>query len=97
MNKFQLVLTEHAAVDLQKIPEDWWDHIHSDLRTLKSDPFPSGTHIKRLKGFRPPVYRLRSGDVRVLYRIQGNRVTSLRVINRKLLDRVIRRLKVSKR
>jgi len=97
MSKFQILLTEHVVADLKGIPEDLRKHIHFDLRTLESDQFPSGTHIKPLKNFRPPVYRLRSGDFRVLHHIQGNRVAILRVISRKLLDRVIRRLKVSKR
>jgi len=94
MNKFQILLTEHAIDDLKKIFKDLRDQIHQDLRILESAPFPSGTHIKRLKGFRPTVYRLRSGNFRILYHIQENNVIILRVIDRKLLERVIRRLKI---
>ena len=97
MNKFQVNLTEHATDDLKDISNDFRDQVHQDLKALKSAPFPSGTHIKRLRGFRPPVYRLRSGDFRVLYHIQGNTVTILRVIDRKLLERVLNRLKASLR
>jgi len=78
--------------DLKDIPKDLRGQIHRDLKRLESAPFPSGTTIKRLKGFRPPIYRLRSGNFRVLYHIQENNVMILRVINRKLLERVIRRL-----
>ena len=95
MNKFQVNLTEHAIDDLKDIPKEFREKIHQDLKTLESAPFPSATYIKRLRGFRPPVYRLRSGDFRVLYHIQGNTVTILRVIDRKLLERVIKRLKAS--
>jgi len=95
MNKFQVNLTEHATDDLKDISKEVRGKIHPDLRTLESAPFPSGTHVKRLRGFRPPVYRLRSGDFRVLYHIQGNTVTILRVIDRKLLERLLRRLKAS--
>jgi len=94
MNKFQILLTEHAINDLKKISKDLRDQIHQDLRILESAPFPSRTHIKRLKGFRPTVYRLRSGNFRILYHIQENNVIILRVIDRKLLERVIRRLKI---
>jgi mRNA-degrading endonuclease RelE of RelBE toxin-antitoxin system len=94
MNKFQVVLAEHAVVDLKDIPRELRDQIHRDLRNLESAPFPSGTHIKRLKGFRPPVYRLRSGNFRILYHIQEGSVTILRVIDRKLLDRAIKRLAI---
>jgi len=95
MNKFQVNLTEHATDDLKDISKEVRGKIHHDLKSLESAPFPSGTHVKRLRGFRPPVYRLRSGDFRVLYHIQGNTVTILRVIDRKLLERLLRRLKAS--
>ncbi len=97
MNKFQVVLTEHAVLDLKDISRELRDQIHRDLRNLESAPFPSGTYIKRLKGFRPPVYRLRSGNFRVLYHIQESSVTILRVIDRKLLDRAIKKLAMKPR
>jgi mRNA-degrading endonuclease RelE of RelBE toxin-antitoxin system len=77
VNNFKVVLTEHAISDLKSISKEPRDQIHRDLRTLESNPFPFGTRIKRLRGFRPPVYRLRSGNFRALYRIQGDVVTIL--------------------
>jgi mRNA-degrading endonuclease RelE of RelBE toxin-antitoxin system len=94
MNKFQVTLTEHAIVDLKDISKELRNQIHRELRDLESAPFPSGTYIKRLRGFRPPVYRLRSGNFRILYHIQESSVTILRVIDRKLLDRAIKRLAI---
>ena len=93
MDRFQVQLTEHAVDDIKDISEKLRDQIHHDLEALESVPFPAGTRIKRLKGFRPPIYRLRSGDLRILYQIQGNMVTILRVIDRKLLNRVLKRIK----
>jgi mRNA interferase RelE/StbE len=92
MNRFQVVLTEHAIADLEEVSKELREQILRDLKTLQTSPLPSGTRIKRLKGFRPPIYRLRSGDFRVLYHIREDRVTVLRVIDRKLLERVIKRL-----
>jgi len=92
MNSFQVVLTEHAIADLEEVSQELREQIQRDLKTLQTSPFPSGTQIKRLKGFRPPIYRLRSGDFRVLYHIREDEVTVLRVIDRKLLERVIKRL-----
>ncbi len=42
-----------------------------DIKTyLEASPFPLGkTRIKRMTGFSPPLYRLRSGDFRAYYRI----------------------------
>lgn len=92
MDRLQVSLTRHAIADLGEIPKPLQDQILKNLQLLESAPLPSGTHIKRLKGFKPPVYRLRSGDFRVLYQIQSDVVTILRIIDRKLLERVIRRL-----
>jgi mRNA interferase RelE/StbE len=92
MNRFQVVLTQHAIADLEEVPKELKEQIHRDLKTLQTSPLPSGTQIKRLKGLRPPVYRLRSRDYRVLYQIRGDVVNVLRVIDRKLLERVIKRL-----
>ena len=92
MNRFQVLLTEHAVADLEGVFKEIRQQIQRDLKTLQTSPLPSGTQIKRLKGFRPPIYRLRSGDFRVLYRIREDKVTVLRVIDRKLLERVIKRL-----
>jgi mRNA-degrading endonuclease RelE of RelBE toxin-antitoxin system len=94
MNKFRVALTEHAIAALRDISKDLRDQVHRDLKPLESAPLPFGAFIRRLKGFRPPVYRLRSGDFRVLYHIQGDNVTILRIIDSKVLERTIKRLKV---
>jgi mRNA-degrading endonuclease RelE of RelBE toxin-antitoxin system len=94
MTDFQVALTDHAIADLKALHSGIRDQIHFDLESLKPGPFPSGTRIKRLKNFRPPVYRLRSGDFRVLYWIRDRTVILLRIVDRKLLDRVIKRLKI---
>ena len=93
MRKFQVILTEHAITDLDAVPKEFKTQIHDDIGALESAPFTSGTRIKRLRGFRPLIYRLRSGNFRVLYRIQGDTIIILRVIDRKLLERVIKRLR----
>jgi mRNA interferase RelE/StbE len=94
MDRFHVQLTEHAVDDLKDISEKHRDKIHQDLEALESAPFPAGTRIKRLRGFRPPIYRLRSGDFRILYQIMGNIVTILRVIDRKFPARVLKRIKI---
>lgn len=90
-NKFQVTLTHHAITDLKEIPAEYRDQIYSDLKNLESNPFPHASSRKRLRGFRPPLYRLRSGNFRILYRIQERTVFILRVLDRKLLDRILRR------
>jgi mRNA interferase RelE/StbE len=92
MNRSQVVLTDHAIADLEEVSREIRKQIQRDLKTLQTSPLPSGTQNKRLRGFRPPIYRLRSGDYQVLYHIREDRVTVLRVIDRKLSERVIKRL-----
>ncbi len=59
MKGFQVVLTEHAITDLEEVSTEFREQIQRDLQILQTRPLPSGTQIKRLKGFRPPIYRLR--------------------------------------
>jgi mRNA-degrading endonuclease RelE of RelBE toxin-antitoxin system len=87
-------MTAHAIGDLNGLPKEHRDQVHQDLKILPLNPFPHGTAIKRLKGFHLPVYRFRSGDYRVLYTIRGKEIIILRVINRKILEREIKRLKL---
>jgi mRNA-degrading endonuclease RelE of RelBE toxin-antitoxin system len=94
MRTFKIILTAHAIAGLERIPEEERPHLHADIRDLQSSPFPQGTRIKRLKGYRPPLYRLRSRECGVLYRIGGETITVLRIIDRKLLERVIRHLRL---
>ena len=96
MTDFQVVLTDHALSDLNGLPSETREQIQDDLKSMAGDPFPSGLKIKRLKGFRPPVYRLRSGQFWILYLIEANTVIVLRIIDRKILERIIKRLKLQK-
>jgi mRNA-degrading endonuclease RelE of RelBE toxin-antitoxin system len=67
-----------------------------DLGALEKRPLGSPPRVRRLRGFPFPLYRLRSGDYRVLYRIDAEVVTILRVIDRKDLDRVLRQAELSR-
>jgi len=96
LNKFDIQLTYSAAEDLDCIPEDRRIKIIAYIKKLSSNPFASGTNIKKLKGFKPPLYRICSGDYRILYRVQEKTITIMRVIDRIDLDRIIKRLKLSK-
>ena len=94
MTEYRVVLTDHAITDLKAISKSFRSKLHGDLNILQTSPHAHGKKIKRLKGFKPPIYRLRSGNYRVLYEIEENIVNVLRVINRKLLERAIKGLKL---
>jgi mRNA-degrading endonuclease RelE of RelBE toxin-antitoxin system len=88
---FEVVLTDRAALDLGGLPLR--DHLQvvQDIASLAWNPLPPRTGTKKLKGYRPPLNRLRSGDYRVLYRISRRTVAILRVIARRDLDRTLGR------
>lgn len=93
LEKFSIKITRSAADDLDGTRDK--GQIVSDIKTLCNNPLPTGANIKKLKGFNPPLYRLRSGDYRVLYRIEDLFVTIMRVIDRKELERTIKRIRKS--
>lgn len=93
MRKFSVNITGSAAGDIAA--EQDKRQIISDIRGLCDNPLPTGVNIKKLKGFNPPLYRMRSGDYRMMYRIEGLVVTIMRVIDRKELERTIKRIRKS--
>jgi mRNA-degrading endonuclease RelE of RelBE toxin-antitoxin system len=93
VSDYSVQLTRAAHRDLDDLPIQTQQQIAADIKSLSSNPFPQGNKIKKLKGFDFPLFRLRSGDFRVLYRIDGREITLLRIIDRKLLDRILSQLK----
>lgn len=91
MPEFEVVLTDRAIADLDALPLKVRLQVSQDIASLVRDPFPSHPGAKKLKGYRPPLYRLRAGDYRVFYRVSQQRVTVLRVIDRRDLDRSLER------
>jgi mRNA interferase RelE/StbE len=91
---FDIKLTETAVGDLDSIPDHPRKNILQAIHDLSGNPFLFGSNVKKLKGFQSPLYRLRSGDYRVLYRVMGETVTIMRVIDRKDLEKIIKRIKL---
>jgi mRNA-degrading endonuclease RelE of RelBE toxin-antitoxin system len=91
---FTIQTTQTAVDDLNHIPKELRNKILPDIRNLSSNPFLFGSNVKKLKGFKPLRYRLHFGDYRILYRVQGQLITIMRVIGRKELEKVIKRLKL---
>ena len=95
MSRFSIQLTRAAMRELDGLPETARDQIIADLRGLATAPIGRPPRIKRLRGHTGPLYRLRSGDFRVIYRVDGERVTVLSIINRRELDRALRQLGIT--
>ena len=82
-------LTDHAAADLDRFPIRARLQISQGIAFLAREAPPPSPGTKKLKGYRPPLYRLRTGDYRVLYRVAGKAVTVIRVIARRDLERAL--------
>jgi len=86
---FRIVLTDRAIVDVDHLRFRARLQVIRDIASLFRDPLPPRPGTTKLKGYRPPLYRLRAGDFRVLYRVIGTTITVLRVIDRRDLDRTL--------
>ncbi len=82
MTDYKITITKSAAKELAKLPLEAIDRIQVAVNALASDPRP--TNCKKLKGFKD-LYRIRSGDYRVIYQIEDQILTIevVRIGNRK--------------
>ena len=62
----QVFLSEKARRDLDAFPDKIAHQMLADCARLAADPIPDGKRIKKLQGYKDPLYRLRAGDYRVV-------------------------------
>ncbi len=72
VSPYRIVLTPAADKDLDRLPRAIELRIALRIDALGSNPRPSG--IKQIAG-RPGYYRIRVGDYRVIYEIDGPAAT----------------------
>ena len=84
---WEVFLSEKARQDLDSFPPRIVDQILTDCRRLAHDPIPDGKRIKKLKGFRASLYRLRAGDYRVVFQRKGARIDIVRVLSKSDFER----------
>ncbi|MDP2630653.1 MAG: type II toxin-antitoxin system RelE/ParE family toxin [Candidatus Uhrbacteria bacterium] len=79
---YEVHIEKRAVKELEKIAPEERGHILKKISTiLSSNPFPVGNNPKRLKGER--VFRLRIGDYRAIYTIEGSMILVYAIRNRK--------------
>lgn len=79
---FTIVLAPEAVEDFRSLNANVRAIVRDALEThLRDEPTKtSKSRIKRLRGLRRPQYRLRVGDVRVFYDINGTTVEILAIV-----------------
>lgn len=93
--RFNVIFSGAAQREIEKLEiEDALQLANAIKNYLEQSPLPFGkSRIKRLTGFDPPLYRLRSGDFRAYYRIVSNDVVILAITHRKDSERYLRKFK----
>lgn len=76
----RLVWTEQAKADIRAIDREPALQV---LKTLARFLKTGEGDIKQLRGYEPPLFRLRAQDYRVFFRDKGAHIEITRVLNRK--------------
>jgi mRNA-degrading endonuclease RelE of RelBE toxin-antitoxin system len=93
--RFKVIVSPPAQREIDRLELDSALQIVKDIKTyLEISPLPFGkSRIKKLTGFYPPLYRLRSGDFRVYYRIISRDVVVLAITHKKDSEKALRKLR----
>lgn len=91
---FEVKLTDTVKDQLSHLPRDVRRRIALSIKTLQDFPFPRGNTIRRVRGTKKPIYRLRVGDYRAVYHLDvaKRQVIVLTVVHRQELERALRTL-----
>lgn len=93
--KYKAVYAPAAQRDIEALETDAAIQLARDVKTyLETAPLPFGkSRIKKITGYSPPLYRLRSGDFRAYYRIVAREVVIVAVTNKKDSEKILKKLK----
>jgi len=93
--RFNVIFSAAAQREIEKLEIEDAFQLTKDIKNyLEQSPVPFGkSGIKRLAGFDPPLYRLRSGDFRAYYRIVSSDVVILAITHKKDSERYLRKFK----
>jgi len=91
--KFKVIFTHSAQKEIESLETDDAIQLSKDIKSyLETSPVPFGkTRIKKLTGFEPFLYRLRSGDFRAYYHIVSGEVIILAITNKKDSEKLLKK------
>ncbi|MBU1784137.1 MAG: type II toxin-antitoxin system RelE/ParE family toxin [Candidatus Omnitrophica bacterium] len=90
MEEFKISFTKTAEKDLNALDVKTRYKILQAAKKLKISPFPKGNIVKKLKGAKISLYRLRIGDFRIVYHIDGRKIAILFIVDRKDLEKKLK-------
>ena len=90
MEEFKVVFTIVAEKDLNTLDVKTRYKILQTTKGIEASPFPRGTAIEKLKGAKIALYRLRIGNFRAIYHIDGKKIAILSIVDRKDLEKKLK-------
>lgn len=84
MTRFEVCLSETARRQFRDLPENLQKRMRSALLMLGEEPFRPRpkADIKKLRGATRNYFRLRVGDYRAIYVVEGDRVLVAKILPR---------------
>ena len=93
--RFRVIFSPQAQREIERLETNDALQLAKDIKSyLETSPLPFGkSRIKKISGYNPPLYRLRSGDFRAYYRILSDNVIILAVTNKKDAEKLLKKLR----
>lgn len=93
--RFKVVFSPSARREIEGFETDVALQLAKDIKSyLETSPLPFGkSRVKKMSGYHPPLYRLRSGDFRVYYRILSDNVIVLAMTHKKDSEKLLKKLR----
>ena len=93
--KHKIIFSPSTERDIERFEIAAALQLAKDIKNyLETNPLPFGkSRIKKLTGYKPPLYRLRSGDYRAYYRITPDAVVVLAVTHKKDSEKILKKMK----
>jgi mRNA interferase RelE/StbE len=84
LRRYEVLLSETARRQLKDLPVNLQERVKVALTELREDPYTPRpkADIKKLKGPKRDYYRLRIGDYRAIYVVEGNDVLIAKILPR---------------
>jgi mRNA-degrading endonuclease RelE of RelBE toxin-antitoxin system len=90
---FHVKVTHKARRELKRLPADRQYQLLKKLKRLEEDPSPDGYTIKEIvQDPNGKLRRLRVGNYRIFFEVEGDEVYVLRCVTRQTLEKAIRQL-----
>jgi len=93
--RHKIIFSPSAECDIERLEIDASLQLVKDIKSyLEPNRLPFGkSRIKKLTGYNPTLYRLRSGDYRAYYRILTGEVIILAMTHRNDSEKFLKKLK----